>query len=93
MSISNSKHDSMYEQIAAKVAEGAYMIGTNQNCWRGKKPLIQIHHDESTYTNADQSHYWADDHVIFEEKFPHAQALFLFDNVPIHCKSSDDAIS
>ena len=22
---------------------------------------------------------------IFEEKFPHAQALFLFDNAPIHC--------
>ena len=30
----------------------------------GEKPLIQIHHDESTfYANADQSHYWADDHV------------------------------
>ena len=29
---------------------------------------------------------------IFEEKFPHAQALFLFDNAPIHCKSSDDAL-
>ena len=29
---------------------------------------------------------------IFEEKFPHAQALFLFDNAPIHCKSSDDVL-
>ena len=112
----------------------------------GEKPVIQIHHDESTfYANADQSHYWADDHVavlkqkslgqaimvsnfveeatadylrhdgkeawllletqqdsyfdsdkflnqvdtaieVFEEKFPHAQALFLFDNGPIHCR-------
>ena len=29
--------------------------GTNQNCWRGEKPLIQIHHDENTYASADQS--------------------------------------
>ena len=28
----------------------------------GEKPLIIVHHDESTYfANADQSHYWADD--------------------------------
>ena len=24
---------------------------------------------------------------------PHTQALFLFDNAPIHCKSSDNALS
>ena len=108
----------------------------------GEKPLIQLHHDESTfYANADQAKYWSDDTInilkqkslgqaimvsdfieeygsdylrhsneearllletntdgyfnndlllkqvekaikIFEDKYPHAQALFLFDNAP-----------
>ena len=35
--------------------------GHESELLEGEKPLIQIHHDESTfYTNADQSHYWAD---------------------------------
>ena len=36
----------------------------------GEKPVIQIHHDESTfYANADQSHYWADDQAIMVSDF------------------------
>ncbi len=118
----------------------------------GEKPIIQIHHDESTfYANADQSKYWGDgtmnilkqkslrqaimvsdfieengsDYLrhngqegrllletstdgyfnndmlmkqvdktiqIFEQKYPNAQALFLFDNAPSHKKYADDML-
>ena len=119
----------------------------------GEKPLIQIHHDESTfYANADQAKYWSDGTInvlkqkslgqaimvsdfieeygsdylrhnnqearllletntdgyftndllmkqvdkainIFEDKYPHAQALFLFDNAPSHKKYAEDALN
>ena len=46
----------------------------------GEKPLVQIHHDESTfYENADQSHYWADDHVaVLKQKYL-GQAIMVSD--------------
>ena len=30
---------------------------------------------------------------IFEDKYPHAQALFLFDNAPSHKKYSEDSLN
>ena len=58
------------------LTKGAYMMDMNQNCWRGKNPLIQIHHDETTvYT--DQSHYWADDHVAAMKQKSLGQAIMV----------------
>ena len=119
----------------------------------GEKPLIQIHHDESTfYANADQAKYWSDGTIntlkqkslgqaimvsdfiekygsdylrhineearlllemntdgyfnndlllkqvdkvikVFKDKYPHAQALFLFDNAPSHKKYTEDSLN
>ena len=47
----------------------------------GEKPLIQIHHDESTYANADQGHYWADDHVTILKQKSLGQAIMVSDFV------------
>ena len=45
-----------------------------------ERPLIQVHHDESTfYTNADQTFHWADDEVrILKQKYL-GQAIMVSD--------------
>ena len=48
----------------------------------GEKPLIQIHHDVSTfYANADQGHYWADDHDAILKQKSLGQAIMVSDFV------------
>ena len=46
----------------------------------GEKPLIIVHHDESTYfANADQSHYWADDSTTILKQKSLGQAIMVSD--------------
>ena len=53
----------------------------------GKKPLIQIHHDESTfYASADQSRYWDDGTLSVLKQKSLEQAIMVSDFI-------DEAIS
>lgn len=46
----------------------------------GEKPLIQIHHDESTfYANADQHHYWSDGNDTVLKQKSLGQAIMVSD--------------
>ena len=56
--------------------------GHEPQLMEGEKPLVQIHHDESTfYANADQGHYWADDHVAILKQKSLGQAIMVSDFV------------
>ena len=63
-------------------------------CYDGKEARLLLETQQDGYFDSDKFLSQVDTAIeIFEEKFPHAQALFLFDNAPIHCKSSDNALS
>ena len=60
----------------------------------GQEARLLLETQQDGYFDSDKFLAQVDTAIeIFEEKFPHTQALFLFDNTPIHCKSSDDALN
>lgn len=55
----------------------------------GREARLLLETQQDGYFDSDKFLAQVDTAVdIFEEKFPHAQARLLFDNAPIHCKSS-----
>ena len=52
------------------------MMGTNQNCWRGKNHSSRF---TTFYANTDQSHNWADDHVAVLKQKSLGQAIMVSD--------------
>ena len=63
-------------------------------CRDGKEARLLLATQQDGYFDSDKFLSQVDTAIeIFEEKFPHAQVLFLFDKATIHCKSSDNALS
>ena len=63
-------------------------------CHNQKEARLLLETQKDGYFNNEMFLEQVDKAVdVFEEKYPHAQALFMFDNAPSHCKCPDDALN
>lgn len=58
----------------------AFMTGNHPELDQNGKPIIVVHHDESTfYANADQSRYWGDEYSTVLKQKSLGQSIMVSD--------------
>ena len=65
--------------------------GHEPQLFADERPLIQVHHDESTfYANADQTFHWADDEVRILKQKSLGQAIMVSDFIERQLETTCD---